>query len=194
VGHRKLSAIIRVGHVKICRRLGHSNFFVLKISAQRTRYLFFWAKYRNLVWKIKIKSLESNCNVLVRKKLGKGWVIIFQHQFKGGLQIFVQLLRGGLPKVQTPNIWFSQPTPPFYFMTGPLQNIHTTNLIKEIDVRIQIGITWIQVSKWNVHNLFSKITTWQLTDNNDKCVCVCVWVMYSGEYTTSFPGWPWDQG
>jgi hypothetical protein len=88
VGHRKLSAIIRVGHVKICRRstsqarafitlktlacevgrrLGHSHFFVLKISAQRTRYLFFWAKYQNLVWKMKIKSLESNCNVLFRK-------------------------------------------------------------------------------------------------------------------------------
>ena len=41
----------------------------------------------------------------------KGWVIIFQHQFEGGLQIFVQNIRGGLPKVQTPNIWFSQPTP-----------------------------------------------------------------------------------
>jgi hypothetical protein len=34
----------------------------------------------------------------------KGWVIIFQHQFNGGLQIFEQLLRGGLPKLQTPNI------------------------------------------------------------------------------------------
>ena len=44
VGHRKLSAIIRVGHVKICRRLGHSHFFVLKISAQRTRYLIFLPK------------------------------------------------------------------------------------------------------------------------------------------------------
>jgi hypothetical protein len=70
VGHRKLSAIIRVGHVKICRRLGPSHFFVLKISAQRTRYLFFglstenWYGYIN---KIKIKSLESNCNVLVQK-------------------------------------------------------------------------------------------------------------------------------
>ena len=70
VGHRKLSAIIRVGHVKICRRLGPSHFFVLKISAQRTRYLFFglstenWYEYIN---EIKIKSLESNCNVLVRK-------------------------------------------------------------------------------------------------------------------------------
>jgi hypothetical protein len=34
----------------------------------------------------------------------KGWVIIFQHQFKGGPQIFVHLLKGGLPKLQTPNI------------------------------------------------------------------------------------------
>jgi hypothetical protein len=49
----------------------------------------------------------------------KGWVITFQHQFKGGPQIFVQLLRGGLPKVQTPNIWFSQPTPSFTLWPVP---------------------------------------------------------------------------
>ena len=29
---------------------------------------FFWTKYRNLVRKIEVKSLESNYNVLVRKK------------------------------------------------------------------------------------------------------------------------------
>jgi hypothetical protein len=33
-------------------------FCVLNISAQRTKYLFFWAKYRNLAWKIEIKWLE----------------------------------------------------------------------------------------------------------------------------------------
>jgi hypothetical protein len=33
--------------------LGPSLFCVLNISAQRTRYLFFWAKYRNLAWKIR---------------------------------------------------------------------------------------------------------------------------------------------
>jgi hypothetical protein len=47
--------------------LGPSLFCVLNISAQRTRYLVFLAKYRNLAWKIEKKSLESNCNVLVRK-------------------------------------------------------------------------------------------------------------------------------
>ena len=49
----------------------------------------------------------------------KGWVIIFQHQFKGGPQIFVHLLKGGLPKLQTPNIWFSQPIPPFTLWPVP---------------------------------------------------------------------------
>jgi hypothetical protein len=47
-----------------------------------------------------------------------GWVIIFQHQFKGGLQIFVQLLRGGPPKVQTRTKYMIFPA--HYFMTGPL--------------------------------------------------------------------------
>jgi hypothetical protein len=49
--------------------LGPSHFFGWNISAQRARYLFFWAKYRNLVWKIEVRSLESNYNVLVRKNV-----------------------------------------------------------------------------------------------------------------------------
>ena len=36
--------------------LGPSLFCVLNIYAQRTTYLFFWAKYRNLEWKIEIKG------------------------------------------------------------------------------------------------------------------------------------------
>jgi hypothetical protein len=50
----------------------------------------------------------------------KGWVIIFRHQFKGGLQIFEQLLRGGLPKLQTPTIWFS------HVLSGSQYSSHRT--------------------------------------------------------------------
>jgi hypothetical protein len=49
--------------------LGPSLFCVLNIYAQRTKYLVFWAKYRNLALKIEIKSLESNCNA---KKFAPG--------------------------------------------------------------------------------------------------------------------------
>jgi hypothetical protein len=40
----------------------------VKYFRAKGKIFVFWEKYRNLVWKIEVKSLEINYNVLVRKK------------------------------------------------------------------------------------------------------------------------------
>jgi hypothetical protein len=83
----------------------------MQSSMQRTTFLYLIAP---LEWLLSIVTQ----NYWATEKWNAGIflsyrVIIFQHQFKDGLQIFEQLLRGGLPKLQIPNICFSQPTPTF---------------------------------------------------------------------------------
>jgi hypothetical protein len=47
--------------------VGPQSFLCVKYFHAKDKISVFLAKYRNLAWKIEIKSLENNYNVLVRK-------------------------------------------------------------------------------------------------------------------------------